>query len=70
MAQYDLAVIARAISQNVSRHRTSAGFAAVARGWINHHLPCDMLSLKGDGLPILARTVGLSARNAKQQPDV
>jgi hypothetical protein len=27
-----------------------------------------MLSLKGDGLPILARTVGLSASDAKQQP--
>ena len=62
------AVTARAISQNVSLHRTSAGLAAVARGRIDHHLPSDMLSLKGDGLPILARTAGLSASDAKQQP--
>ncbi|PTB18940.1 nitroreductase [Trinickia symbiotica] len=52
------AVTAGAISQNVSLFCASAGLATVVRGWINHHLLGDALSLNEDELPILAQTVG------------
>ena len=52
------AVTAGAISQNVSLFCASAGLATVVRGWINHRLLGDALSLNEDELPILAQTVG------------
>jgi nitroreductase len=54
------AVTAGAIAQNVSLYCASAGLATVVRGWINHRLLADALSLNEDELPILAQTVGLS----------
>ncbi|MGN6319061.1 nitroreductase family protein [Trinickia sp.] len=55
------AVTAGAISQNVSLYCASAGLATVVRGWINHRLLADALSLNEDETPILAQTVGLPA---------
>jgi nitroreductase len=55
------AVCAGAISQNVSLYCASAGLATVVRGWINHRLLADALSLNEDELPILAQTVGKRA---------
>lgn len=55
------AVAAGAIAQNVSLYCASAGLATVVRGWINHRLLSDALSLNEDELPILAQTVGLPA---------
>jgi nitroreductase len=59
------AVTAGAISQNVSLYCASAGLATVVRGWINHRLLADALSLNEDELPILAQTVGIPAAKAK-----
>jgi hypothetical protein len=53
------AVTAGAISQNVSLYCASAGLASVVRGWINHRLLAEALSLNEDEVPILAQTVGL-----------
>ncbi|GAB7524601.1 SagB/ThcOx family dehydrogenase [Paraburkholderia sp. 2C] len=55
------AVAAGAIAQNVSLYCASAGLATVVRGWINHRLLADALSLNEDELPILAQTVGKRA---------
>lgn len=55
------AVTAGAIAQNVSLYCASAGLASVVRGWINHRLLADALSLNEDETPILAQTVGLPA---------
>jgi SagB-type dehydrogenase family enzyme len=55
------AVAAGAIAQNVSLYCASAGLGAVVRGWINHQLLADALSLNEDELPILAQTVGKHA---------
>ncbi|MFC0397320.1 nitroreductase family protein [Paraburkholderia rhizosphaerae] len=55
------AVSAGAISQNVSLYCASAGLATVVRGWINHRLLANALSLNEDELPILAQTVGKRA---------
>ncbi|RDU99426.1 nitroreductase family protein [Trinickia dinghuensis] len=52
------AVAAGAIAQNVSLYCASAGLGTVVRGWINHRLLADALSLNEDELPILAQTVG------------
>jgi nitroreductase len=61
------AVTAGAISQNVSLYCASKGLATVVRGWINHRLLGDALSLNEDELPILAQTVGLPASDKGQQ---
>lgn len=53
------AVTAGAISQNVSLYCASAGLASVVRGWINHRLLAEALSLNEDEVPILAQTVGM-----------
>ena len=53
------AVTAGAISQNVSLYCASAGLATVVRGWINHRLLAEALSLNEDEVPILAQTVGM-----------
>lgn len=55
------AVTAGAIAQNVSLYCASVGLATVVRGWINHRLLADALSLNEDELPILAQTVGIPA---------
>lgn len=52
------AVAIGAISQNVSLYCASAGLATVVRGWINHRMLADALSLNDDELPVLAQTVG------------
>jgi SagB-type dehydrogenase family enzyme len=59
------AIAAGAISQNVSLYCASVGLGTVVRGWINHRLLADALSLNEDELPILAQTVGrrISALN-------
>ncbi len=54
------AITAGAISQNVSLFCASAGLATVVRGWINHRLLADALSLNEDEVPILAQTVGMN----------
>lgn len=54
------AITAGAISQNVSLYCASAGLATVVRGWINHRLLADALSLNEDEVPILAQTVGMN----------
>jgi SagB-type dehydrogenase family enzyme len=53
------AVTAGAIAQNVSLYCASAGLATVVRGWLDHRLLADALSLNEDETPILAQTVGL-----------
>ncbi|MEJ0004020.1 MAG: SagB/ThcOx family dehydrogenase [Pararobbsia sp.] len=53
------AVAAGAIAQNVYLYCASAGLSTVLRGWINHRLLADALSLNEDELPILSQTVGL-----------
>jgi nitroreductase len=58
------AVTAGAIAQNVSLYCASAGLGSVIRGWINHRLLADALSLNEDELPILAQTVGFAAGSA------
>lgn len=60
------AVTAGAISQNVSLFCASAGLATVVRGWINHRLLGDALSLNEDELPILAQTVGLTTERDEE----
>ncbi|HEX7684879.1 MAG TPA: nitroreductase family protein [Trinickia sp.] len=60
------AVTAGAISQNVALYCASAGLATVVRGWINHRLLADALSLNEDETPILAQTVGLPADTGAQ----
>ncbi|CAJ0779630.1 hypothetical protein LMG7141_00910 [Ralstonia condita] len=52
------AVTAGAICQNVSLYCASAGLATVVRGWINHRLLAEALSLNEDEVPVLAQTVG------------
>ena len=61
------AVTAGAISQNVSLYCASAGLATVVRGWINHRLLAEALSLNEDEMPILAQTIGLPA-SGKRAP--
>ncbi|KMW48603.1 nitroreductase family protein [Ralstonia insidiosa] len=51
-------VAAGAISQNVSLYCASAGLACVVRGWLNHRLLAEALSLNEDEMPVLAQTVG------------
>ncbi|MGC5887476.1 SagB/ThcOx family dehydrogenase [Ralstonia pseudosolanacearum] len=51
-------VAAGAISQNVSLYCASAGLACVVRGWLNHRLLAEALSLNEDEVPVLAQTVG------------
>lgn len=53
------AAAAGAIAQNVYLYCASAGLSTVLRGWINHRLLADALSLNEDELPILSQTVGL-----------
>lgn len=55
------AVAAGAIAENAALYCASAGLANVVRGWIDHRLLADALSLNEDELPILAQTVGLPA---------
>jgi nitroreductase len=56
------AATAGAIAQNVYLYCASVGLSTVLRGWINHRLLADALSLNEDELPILAQTVGLSIK--------
>jgi nitroreductase len=56
------AATAGAIAQNVYLYCASTGLSTVLRGWINHRLLADALSLNEDELPILAQTVGLSVK--------
>ncbi|AIO69521.1 nitroreductase family protein [Burkholderia oklahomensis] len=58
------AVAAGAIAQNVALYCASAGLGCVVRGWINHRLLADALSLNEDELPILAQTVGMPVAHA------
>lgn len=51
-------VAAGAISQNVAVYCASAGLGCVVRGWINHRLLAEALSLNEDEVPVLAQTVG------------
>ncbi|AIP07450.1 SagB/ThcOx family dehydrogenase [Burkholderia pseudomallei] len=55
------AVAAGAIAQNVALYCASTGLGCVVRGWINHRLLTEALSLNEDELPILAQTVGKPA---------
>nr|KGS63815.1 hypothetical protein X990_4636 [Burkholderia pseudomallei MSHR4868] len=55
------AVAAGAIAQNVALYCASTGLGCVVRGWINHRLLAEALSLNEDELPILAQTVGKPA---------
>lgn len=61
------AVTAGAISQNVSLFCASAGLATVVRGWINHRLLGEALSLNEDEVPILAQSIGLRIDGVAQQ---
>lgn len=47
-----------AIAQNVSLYCASAGLACVVRGWLNHRLLANAMSLNEDEIPVLAQTVG------------
>lgn len=58
------AVAVGAIAQNVSLYCAATGLATVVRGWINHRLLADALSLNEDEMPVLAQTVGLPALHA------
>lgn len=58
------AIAVGAICQNVSLYCASTGLMTVVRGWINHRLLADALSLNEDELPIVAQTVGLPALHA------
>lgn len=51
-------VAAGAISQNVSLYCASAKLGCVVRGWLNHRLLAEALSLNEDEVPVLAQTVG------------
>lgn len=51
-------VAAGAMSQNVSLYCASAGLGCVVRGWLNHRLLAEALSLNEDEIPVLAQTVG------------
>lgn len=59
-AQRDLfaGVAVGAISQNVSLYCASAGLACIVRGWLNHRLLANAMSLNEDEIPVLAQTVG------------
>jgi len=52
------AVTAGAIAQNVYLYCASCGLGTVLRGWLNHHLLAEALSLNEDEKPLLAQTVG------------
>ncbi|MDN4574136.1 nitroreductase [Pandoraea cepalis] len=47
-----------AIAQNVSLYCASAGLACVVRGWLNHRMLANAMSLNEDEIPVLAQTVG------------
>jgi SagB-type dehydrogenase family enzyme len=47
-----------AISQNVSLYCAAAGLACVVRGWVNHRLLANAMSLNEDEIPVLAQTIG------------
>ena len=53
------AVGAGAIAQNVALYCAATGLANVVRGWINHRLLADALSLNEDEIPILTHTIGM-----------
>lgn len=50
-----------AISQNVSLYCAAAGLACVVRGWLNHRLLAEAMSLNEDEIPVLAHTIGHAA---------
>jgi SagB-type dehydrogenase family enzyme len=62
-------VAAGAIAQNVALYCASAGLASVVRGWINHALLADALSLNEDEIPLLAQTVGKRATTLSSLAD-
>ncbi|MBN9091930.1 nitroreductase family protein [Pandoraea pnomenusa] len=47
-----------AISQNVSLYCAASGLACVVRGWLNHRLLANAMSLNEDEVPVLAQTIG------------
>ncbi|VVE47537.1 nitroreductase [Pandoraea communis] len=49
-----------AIAQNVSLYCAAAGLACVVRGWLNHRLLANAMSLNEDEIPVLAQTIGHS----------
>ncbi|BET09871.1 nitroreductase family protein [Pandoraea sputorum] len=50
-----------AISQNVSLYCAASGLACVVRGWLNHRLLADAMSLNENEVPVLAQTIGHAA---------
>ena len=49
---------AGAIAQNVSLFCAAANLSTVVRGWLNHRLLAEAMSLNEDEEPVLAQTVG------------